>query len=520
MTAPSILEVVTDPGGLGLSLSPAQRTLLKTIYGLPLADEEERELFRRCTARETYPGLPFGEATVVAGARSGKDSRVGGPMVCYEAVFGGHEARVAKGERATVVLVAQDLRATRVAFGYVKQYLTTSPLLAPQVAEVLAGEITLTNGVTVSCFPCTLRSLRGFSIPVGVMDELAFYRLEGQADSDAEVQASIRRGMVGFGATKLVKISTPYLRSGVLYEDFKRGWGQADPDLLVWRAPTLLMNPSIAAGRLERERRLDPTRFEREYMAEFLEDVDVFLPAAWVDAAVVAGRHELPPRDGVRYVAAVDPSGGGADHFTLAVAHVEGKGADRRVVQDVMRAWGRSRTGPADLEGAVRAIAGIARGYGLSVVHGDRYSASWVVESFRRAGVAYRVPEVRRPGDDEPHYLHKSAAYLEMEPAIAQAKLEVLDHPQLVRELKLLERRPQAGGRVRVDHPAGGRDDHANVLALATALAARAAGQPFAGAAILPQGVGRVGEPMRGGGRRAAAGGLVAALGAWARRYE
>ena len=32
--------------------------------------------------------------------------------------------------------------------------------------------------------PCTLRSLRGWSIPAGVMDELAFYRLEGQADSD------------------------------------------------------------------------------------------------------------------------------------------------------------------------------------------------------------------------------------------------------------------------------------------------------------------------------------------------
>jgi len=41
----------------------------------------------------------------------------------------------------------------------------------------------------------------------------------------------------------------------------------------------------------------------------------------------------------------------------------------------------------------------------------------------------------------------------------------------LVRELKLLERRPRAGGRTQVDHPTGAHDDHANALALAAALA-------------------------------------------------
>ena len=39
------------------------------------------------------------------------------------------------------------------------------------------------------------------------------------------------------------------------------------------------------------------------------------------------GRYQLPPRLGVRYVAAVDPSGGGADAFTLTIVHVEGQGA-------------------------------------------------------------------------------------------------------------------------------------------------------------------------------------------------
>ena len=117
------------------------------------------------------------------------------------------------------------------------------------VEEVLASEITLTNGLAIVCFPCALRSLRGWSIPVGVMDELAFFRLEGQADADVEVQASIRRGMLNFPRPRLVKISTPYMKGGVLYDDFKKA--QDHPDLLVWRAPSVLqMNPSLGAESL------------------------------------------------------------------------------------------------------------------------------------------------------------------------------------------------------------------------------------------------------------------------------
>ena len=47
-SAPDIVAFVTDPQLLGLSLSPAQRTLLKTIYGRPL-NEGEFSLFTACT---------------------------------------------------------------------------------------------------------------------------------------------------------------------------------------------------------------------------------------------------------------------------------------------------------------------------------------------------------------------------------------------------------------------------------------------------------------------------------------
>src|SRR5262249_55664610 len=133
----SIVEFTTDPEVLGLTLSPAQETLLRAIYGLPLT-AEQLECYRACTGRQTYAGRPFEEVTVVAGARSGKDSRIAAPIVCYEAVFGGHERHVARGEQVVIPLVAQDQRATRIAFDYIRFYLTESPLLAPFVADVRA----------------------------------------------------------------------------------------------------------------------------------------------------------------------------------------------------------------------------------------------------------------------------------------------------------------------------------------------------------------------------------------------
>jgi hypothetical protein len=318
----------------------------------------------------------------------------------------------------------------------------------------------LTNGSRIACYPCTLRSLRAVSIPAAILDEVGFWRLEGAADADVEVQASIRRGMLGFSRPRAVKISTPYMKSGLLYADFQRAWGVDDPDLLVWRAPTALMNPTITRERLERERRLDPLRFAREYAAEFAEDISAFLVGAWVDDAVMVGWHEIPPQQGVaNCIAAVDPSGGGNDTFALAIVFLEGEGPERCLVQAVGRAWG-GRGQAIDLQGVVGEIASIAQRYGVREVVGDAYAAGWTRQEFERAGLRYAEAKFSR-----------SEAYLEAEPLFAQGRIGILDDPVLHRELKLLERRRRAGGRTVVDHPSGSayHDDRANALCLAAA---------------------------------------------------
>ena len=133
--------------------------------------------------------------------------------------------------------------------------------------------------------------------------------------------------------------------------------------------------------------------------------------------------------------------------------------------------------GQRSLEGVVRECAALARQYGCEAVMGDSYAKQWVIQAFAREGVDY-LPAPP-----------KSEAYLEMEPVFAQGRIDLLDHPTLVRELKLLERQARPGGKVRVDHPHGGHDDHANALALAVYSATRTAVVAAGAADLMDPGV-------------------------------
>ena len=100
--------------------------------------------------------------------------------------------------------------------------------------------------------------------------------------------------------------------------------------------------------------------------------------------------------------------------------------------------------------------AALLKEYRVGAVSGDNYSAAWVEEAFKAAGVKY----VRA---DKP----KSQLYLEALPQFARGTISIPDHPRLLRELRLLERRTHRSGKDTIDHGRSGHDDLANSLAAA-----------------------------------------------------
>jgi len=130
---------------------------------------------------------------VIAGARKGKNSRLVGPIALYEAQYGGH--KVSKGEVPRIALFAQDSNAVKVTFDYISDYLTESPELKRLVAGTpLRSRIKLKNGFEIRTYPATGTAARACSFPVAVLNESAFFRLEGSANADTEIKTSVRRG--------------------------------------------------------------------------------------------------------------------------------------------------------------------------------------------------------------------------------------------------------------------------------------------------------------------------------------
>jgi hypothetical protein len=161
---------------------------------------------------------------------------------------------------------------------------------------------------------------------------------------------------------------------------------------------------------------------------------------------VVAGRRELSPADGIHYRAFTDPSGGGRDTFTVAIAHRQGD----RIVVDCLRAW----TPPFNPTGVIAKAAALLKSYRCHAVTGDCYAGEWPREAFRSHGIEYRVAE-----------LDRSRLYLELLPIINTGTVELPDEAKLLRELRGLERRRGSAGRDRVDHAPGQHDDRANAVA-------------------------------------------------------
>jgi hypothetical protein len=160
---------------------------------------------------------------------------------------------------------------------------------------------------------------------------------------------------------------------------------------------------------------------------------------------------ERPCHKACSYVGFVDPSGGSADSFTLAIAHME----DAIAVLDAVR----EAVPPFSPAAVVEDFADVLRGYGIRTVHGDRYGGEWPREQFALNGISY-----------QPSELSKSEIYAAFLPMLNSRTVALLTNDRLHRQLVALELRTARGGRDMIDHPRGGRDDVANAAAGALVL--------------------------------------------------
>jgi hypothetical protein len=445
----TIVEAAADPNLFGRWFRDrdtwrAWFVFLRALFGLPMS-EDDRALYERCTGRSDVPAGGAREAWLVVGRRGGK-SMVLALIAVFLAAFVDWAPFLSPGERGTIMVLAADRRQARVIYRYAQALMTRIPMLADLVERQTAEAIDLSNGVTIEIMAASFRSVRGYTVIAALADEIAFWRSDDSANPDAEIVAALRPAMATIPDAMLLCASSPYARRGVLWDAFRRHFGKAGSPLLVWKAATRTMNPTVPQSVVDEAVEADPASAAAEYGADFRTDVETFVAREVVEAAVVPDRHELPPVASNSYLAFVDPSGGSADAFTLAIAHTDG---DRGVLDAV-----RERRPPFSPDDVVQEFSVLLKSYGVAEVHGDRYAGEWPRERFRAHGVEYLPAE--RP---------KSDIYRDLLPILNAHRAELLDAPRLVAQLCGLERRTARGGRDSIDHGPGGHDDVANAVA-------------------------------------------------------
>lgn len=438
----TILDAMQDPELFGETFGgdsfAAWRALLAGFYGLPLTGDDA-DIFQSITGRTETPQEAHDELWLVVGRRGGK-SHASALVAAYEAAFKDHRDRLAPGEVATVMLIAGDRPQARTLLRYVRG-MFQHPMLRPMVERETESGIELSNRSAIEVGTASHRSVRGYTLAAVICDELAFWMSDG-ARPDAEVIAALRPALATLGG-KLIALSSPYARRGMLWETYKRAFGKPGR-VLVAQAPSRTMNPTLPQRVVDDALRDDAARASAEYLAQFRSDVEQFIAQDQVQGAQRSKPIELPRQEGIVYTAFVDPGGGGKDEYTLAIGHRE----DDRLVVDLVH--GR-KGNPAAITADYAAT---LKSYGIFRVAGDRYAGAWVPTEYSRHGITY-----------EPAPGTRSELYASFAPALNSGVVELPPCDVLERQLVALERRTTRSGRDIIDHAPGAHDDRANAVA-------------------------------------------------------
>jgi hypothetical protein len=443
----SLRRALADPQLLGQALPGESwkpwRTLLIGAMGEPLHDAE-RELFQQLTHR-AQPTQRASTLAIVCGRRGGK-SRATATLAAYLAGLVDHSDVLVRGETGVLLVVAADLKQSKIVRDYIAAAFESSPILAQLVGRQSSDMLELTNGISVECRPASYRKLRGATYVGAVCDELCFwYSDDTYVNVDAEVLGALKPGLVTTRGP-LIMASSAYARAGALYETWKEYFGQDNGDTLVAYGTSRDFNPSLSQAEIDRALAEDRARNEAEYLSKWRSDIERFISLQVVEGCVGDFCEILPARD-TSYRCFVDPaSGSGEDSFTLSVAH---KQNDQIIIDCV-----REIRPPFSPTAAVEYLVHTVKSYRCRQVMGDHYAGEFPRELFKKHGIDYEV--CKTP---------KSDLFRDLLPLLNSGAIALPRNDRLVAQIVALERRVTRAGKDSITHPDRGHDDVANCVA-------------------------------------------------------
>ena len=237
-------------------VSPAQLVELKVWNGARLS-WKERNLWRKLAETQLfsrYAPRRYDEAVFIHGRQSGKSTRIATTCILWTAFCVEHD--VPPGERLSILSFSPVLRQNT--FQLVAEKIRSIPELSELVESDNSGngEVRLANGIDVLEISANPAYARSKTAILCIIDEAAFLHSDQEFTNNLiDLLESVRPSLI-VKHGRLLLLSSPGGMEGPLYEAHRDRL--LNPDVLVLRAASALLNPSIDAKLLERERKPQP----------------------------------------------------------------------------------------------------------------------------------------------------------------------------------------------------------------------------------------------------------------------
>lgn len=492
-----IKNFVEAPGFMDTELTPGQTVLFKLVCGKELESKikqksyletkieddfsleevelTEVELYEKFTGKTYDPNgtSVINDITLIVGRRGGK-TLASSILAIYSALKMNWKPLLGKHSTATILVVSHTKEFSDEIIDVIRGLIEESPILSRLIdtskkntqstinlkVPFLGDNNKITySRVRIRTNAASSKSSRGSACPVILADEIGFWGSDSSAkETDEEIVRAITPSMLQFSGYNLfVKLSSPNIKQGVLYKLYEKQKELPD-NFIVLNAPSWEFNNRLPAKEFSNEYKLDSDNFDREFRANFTDSISMFIIPEFVDSCVINNAKFLPPeddREDIQYFAAIDAAYKG-DTFTFCVVGHQ----ENRVKQYVMKGWEGSRANPVSAHTVAQYIRNICKQYKIAKVFADQYSFQPLREIFQQYGVVL---------EENPfNVTFKKKIYFNLKRLIHNNQIDLLDNHQLVRELKELIVEQTPTGMVRISHPPGGHDDHADALAIAS----------------------------------------------------
>ncbi len=202
------------------------RVVGKVLDGLPLSADEQ-EVYLTLTGRQTVPAAEgLRELWLVCGRGSGKTTFL--VVEAVRAIMRGYAIRGIP----RVLLMSFVLDQAALAFEYLAEFVDGDAELRKLVSRRTRTSLTFAHGVEARVIRSSYRQVRGYNVAFAGCDEAAHWWQEDTAANPAEeVIRALRPGLGKVPGSRLLVATTPWTAAGIVYDTWKRYWGQdADAD--------------------------------------------------------------------------------------------------------------------------------------------------------------------------------------------------------------------------------------------------------------------------------------------------